>query len=97
MSLWNFFQREKPADSETTRYERLSKTGRITEGTILDTDSPTLEHVTQIFYVYSVNGADYESSHVLTEEQLSRQKNYAPGGKISIRYDPRQPGNSIVV
>lgn len=97
MPLWNLFQREKPAASETERYQRLLKTGRIAEGTILDSDSPTLEHVTQIFYVYSVNGADYESSHVLTHEQLAKQKDYAPGAKVSIRYDPRQPGNSVVV
>lgn len=97
MSLWNLFQREKPAASETDRYERLLKNGRIAEGTILDSDSPTLEQTTQIYYIYSVNGADYESSHMLTEEQQSRQKDYAPGAKVSIRYDPRQPGNSIVV
>lgn len=97
MSLRNLFRRAKAIDSEEARYERLIKNGRIAEGTILDSDSPTLEETTQIFYIYSVNGADYESSHVLTKEQQTRQKDYAPGAKVSIRYDPRQPGNSIVV
>lgn len=92
MALLKFF-REKKHDSETGRRERLLKNGRITEGRILDCD----EEVTQVFYIYSVNGADYESSEFLTEEQRLRPKDYAPGAKVSVRFDTRQPGNSIVV
>lgn len=92
MALFKF-SRARKVDSEIERRERLLKTGRITEGRILDTDDEN----TQIFYVYSVNGADYESSEPLTEEQRQRAKDYAPGAKVSVRYDPRQPGNSIVV
>lgn len=92
MGLLDFFRRRK-TDSEAERRERLLKTGRIAEGTILDSDDP----ITQIYYVYTVNGSDYESSEILTDEQRSRPLAYAPGAKISIRYDPRQPGNSVVV
>ncbi|MDQ4122340.1 MAG: hypothetical protein M3209_12950 [Acidobacteriota bacterium] len=92
MALLRFF-REKKTNSETERRERLLRNGRITEGRILDCD----EEVTQVFYIYSVNGADYESSELLTEDQRLRPENYAPGAKVSIRFDPRQPGNSIVV
>jgi hypothetical protein len=96
MGLLSFLRPQKPG-TESQRRERLLRSGRITEGRILDTDGENLEEATQIFYVYSVNGADYESSQPLTEEQLRRPADYAPGAKISVRYDPRQPGNSIVV
>ena len=92
MGLLDFFRRRK-TDSEAERRERILKTGRIAEGTILDGD----DRLSQIYYVYTVNGSDYESSEILTAEQSSRPLDYAPGAKISIRYDPRQPGNSVVV
>jgi hypothetical protein len=96
MSFWKL-SRTNETDSEVERRERLLRTGRITEGTILDTDSTEKDEITQVFYIYSVNGADYESSEKLSEEQRLRQADYAPGATVSIRYDPRQPGNSIVV
>lgn len=92
MALFRF-SRKRKNDSEAERRERLLKNGRITEGRILDCD----EEITQVFYVYTVSGADYESSEFLTEDQCERPKDYAPGAKVSIRFDPRQPGNSIVV
>jgi hypothetical protein len=92
MALFKF-SRERKTDSEIERRARLLKNGRITEGRILDCD----DEITQVFYIYSVNGADYESSEILTADQRFRPKDYAPGAKVSIRYDPRQPGNSIVV
>lgn len=92
MALFKLFRERKTA-SENDRRERLLKTGRITEGRILDSD----DEFTQVSYIYSVNGADYESSEFLTEEQRLRVNQYSPGAKVSIRYDPRQPGNSVVV
>ena len=92
MALFRF-SRKNNNNSEAERRERLLKNGRITEGRILDSD----DEITQVFYIYSVNGADYESSEYLTEDQRQRPKDYAPGAKVSIRFDPRQPGNSIVV
>lgn len=92
MALFKF-SRKRKTDSEAERRERLLKNGRITEGRILDCD----EEITQVFYIYSVNGADYESSEYLTEDQRERPKDYSPGAKVSIRFDPRQPGNSVVV
>lgn len=96
MSSWNFFSRKKP-DTEEARRERLLKTGRIAEGVIIDSDGASFEEISQVFYVYNVNGADYESSQILTAEQLQRPADYVPGARVSIRYDPRQPANSIVV
>jgi hypothetical protein len=96
MALFNF-SRRKEANSETARRATLLQRGRITEGTIIDCAGSTPEEITQIYYIYSVNGADYESSEILNEEQRGRANDYFPGAKVSVRYDPGQPGNSIVV
>lgn len=96
MGFLSLFRKKKP-DSEFERRQRLLKTGRITEGTILETDGEMQDEITQVFYFYTVNGSDYESSDWLTDEQRSHSIDYAPGSKVSIRYDPRQPGNSVVV
>ncbi len=96
MSFWNLFRREK-VTTEAENYERLRKTGRVTDGKVIDSDGANVEEITQIFYIYSVSGADYESSQFLTAGQRARPSEYAPGASVSIRYDPHQPSNSIVV
>jgi hypothetical protein len=42
-------------------------------------------------------GVQYESSQALSDVQKQRDTDYAPGKQIIVRYDPRQPANSIVV
>jgi hypothetical protein len=42
-------------------------------------------------------GVLYESSQKLNDLQQQRSFDYAPGKQIVVRYDPRQPANSIVV
>jgi hypothetical protein len=73
----------------------LSQFGRITEGTILD-ERPD-RNIEFVYFIYSANGADYESSDKLTAEQRADGARYAPGAKVTVRYDPAQPGNSILV
>jgi Protein of unknown function (DUF3592) len=90
--------RRKKDDPEGDRRARLLRNGRIAEGTIVDisgeSDSGTF---TQIFYRYEIGGVEYESSQALDPAQQQRQTDYAPGARITIRYDPHQPGNSVVV
>src|SRR5215211_4270618 len=90
--------RRKKDDAEGARRTRLLRTGRIAEGTIVDiSDESESGTFTQIFYSYEIGGVEYESSQVLDPGQQQRQTDYAPGARITIRYDPHQPGNSIVV
>jgi hypothetical protein len=42
-------------------------------------------------------GVRYETSQDLSKQQQQRDREYAPGKKITVRYDPHQPANSIVV
>ncbi len=95
MSLLDYF-RKKPED-EASRIARLSKTGRMADGRILDAVSDNEGRITEVTYTYMLAGVQYESSQPLSELQQQRSHDYAPGKQIVIRYDPRQPANSVVV
>ncbi len=95
MSFLDLFRRKH--EDEASRLARLAKTGRMADGTVLDVKPDGGGHVTHIFYRYNIAGVDYESSQELNAEQRAREGDYAAGSSIIIRYDPRQPGNSIVV
>ncbi|HLM24865.1 MAG TPA: DUF3592 domain-containing protein [Pyrinomonadaceae bacterium] len=88
--------RKKPED-EASRIARLSKTGRMADGRILDAVSDSNGRITEVTYTYTLAGVQYESSQALSELQQQRTSDYSPGNQIVIRYDPRSPANSIVV
>ncbi len=96
MGIFDLFRRKK-ADDEATRRARLLLTGRIAEGSVFDIGLDEAGAVTQIFYSYNINGVGYESSQALNHEQRRRPEDYAPGARVIVRYDPHQPGNSVVV
>lgn len=87
------FKKGVPDPAERRR--QLLSTGRITDGVILDA-GPNDDGDEVVHYLYTLNGVDFESSDVLTPQQLALPAKYAPGAKVAIRYDPRNQGNSIV-
>ena len=91
-----FRKKEEKIDLNAQRIEFLRENGRITDGTIIDTE--TLENGDEIaYYFYSVQGVDFESSEILTAEQRNDGVKYAPGAKIGVKFDPRNHANSILV
>lgn len=97
MAISNWFRRKKD-NAEAERRTRLLARGRIADdAVVLDIGTNDAGVVTHIFYRYTVNSVDYESSQMLDQEQQQREADYAPGAHIVVRYDPGQPGNSIVV
>ena len=96
MPLSNWFRRKK-ADPEVERRTRLLEKGRITEGTIIDTGNDDSGAIRQVYFHYEVSGVDYESSQLLSTEQQERAADYSPGARVTIRYDPHRPANSVVV
>ncbi|HEU4931980.1 MAG TPA: DUF3592 domain-containing protein [Pyrinomonadaceae bacterium] len=87
----------KKTEDEASRIERLSKTGRMTDGQIIDAVSDNEGRISQVTYTYMLAGVLYESSQALSPLQQQRSNDYAPGKQIVVRYDPRSPANSIVV
>jgi hypothetical protein len=87
----------KKTEDEASRIERLSKTGRMADGRIIDAVSDNDGRITEVTYTYILAGVQYESSQALSALQQQRFHDYAPGKQIVIRYDPRRPANSIVV
>ena len=94
MRILDKFKRKTDADVGQRRRDLLSN-GRITDGVIIDTDT-TPDGGEIAYYVYTLNGVDFESSELLTPEQLRDPLKYAPGAKVGVRYDPRNQGNSTL-
>ncbi|MGD9563766.1 MAG: hypothetical protein AB7F88_17105 [Pyrinomonadaceae bacterium] len=94
MGLFDFLRRKR-TDPFAGRREELLRNGRITDGIIIDTETkPNGDEV--VFYFYSLNGVDFESSELLSEEQKSDPLKFAPGAKVGVRYDPKNQGNSTL-
>ena len=95
MGLFSIFKRNSKV-TDADRKAFLMAHGRITDGIIVDNE--TKANGDEIaFYVYTLNGVDFESSELLNDEQRRKPLNYAPGAKVAIRYDPRNQGNSRLV
>ena len=96
MGILKLFQRKKDHDVLAERREHLLAHGRITDGRIIDTEiNGRGDEI--VFYLYTLNGVDFESSELLTEEQREDPLRYAPGAKVGVRYDPKNQGNSMLV
>jgi hypothetical protein len=96
MGLLDIFKRNK-SDGEAARRAALLRAGRITEGSIFDVITDDTGAITQVFYNYQINGVEYETSQLLDPDQRLRSTDYFPGARVTIRFNPRQPGNSVVV
>jgi hypothetical protein len=95
MSFLDRFRRK--TEDEPSRIARLSKTGRMTDGSIIDAVNDLNGAITHVTYSYMLAGVQYESSQALSDAQKQHDTDYAPGKQVIVRYDPRQPANSIVV
>lgn len=87
------FGKKRPSPDERRRF--LLEHGRITDGVIIDSDTH-LNGDEVVYYVYTLNGVDFESSELLTSEQRRDPLKYAPGAKVGVRYDPKNQGNSTL-
>ncbi|HEX8558302.1 MAG TPA: DUF3592 domain-containing protein [Pyrinomonadaceae bacterium] len=98
MGLRDIFKRRKgDGEAERERRDALLRGGRITEGSIFDVITDEAGAITQVFYNYEINGVEYESSQLLDAAQRARAGDYFPGARVTVRFNPRQPGNSLVV
>ena len=96
MGILRLFQRRKSYDAVAERRAHLMAHGRITDGRIIDTETNGRGDEI-VFYLYTLNGVDFESSELLSDEQRRDPLRYAPGAKVGVRYDPKNQGNSMLV
>jgi hypothetical protein len=96
MGILSFFKRKKSHDPFAERRAHLLAHGRITDGRIIDTETNGRGDEI-VFYLYTLNGVDFESSEMLSDEQRRDPLRYAPGAKVGVRYDPKNQGNSMLV
>ncbi len=96
MGILDLFRRNSKVDQLQQFRERLARSGRITDGHIIDNETTENGEII-VFYVYSVQGADFESSEILSSEQMEESIRYAPGAQVGVKYDPKHHGSSILV
>ena len=99
-----FMFRRKPKSAEELerkRREFIDTVGRITDGTVIDVQEMQPEGrkpATFLIFQYDVAGVSYEASQDVTYlRQLINLHSCRLGLPTSVRYDPQNPGNSIVV
>jgi hypothetical protein len=95
-------KRKSDDDLERERRAWLEAAGRITDGTVIDVQelAPQNNHrsAVMLIYKYDVAGVSYECSQDVT--QLRHWINLHScrlGLQTSVKYDPQNPGNSLVV
>jgi hypothetical protein len=95
--------RKRPTEAELERKRRdlLVQMGRLLDGMLLDIcemqseDGRTLEFLQ---FSYRIGGVDYECSQEITDMQdVVKAEDVRAGFPCSVRYQPGNPQNSIVV
>jgi len=96
--------RRKPKTANDLERERrtwLNTVGRITDGTVIDVqelDSDGQRAQTMLIYQYDVAGVSYEASQDVTYlRQWINLHSCRLGLPTSVKYDSRNPGNSMVI
>lgn len=106
-----FRARPDEAERERQRRVRVNLVGRLTSGEIVDVldDVPAYGAQAQakdgagklqriVVYRYTVRGVQYEASQEIAPLlSLIRPKGCLPGLPAEVKFDPANPGNSIVI
>ena len=99
---WMFLRkRPSPLEVEIARRQLLTQSGRLVDGTLLDVCEVPVDDgrlLTMLLYGYRIGGVDYECTQDVTEMQnIVDVAAVRAGFPCSVRYQPGNPQNSIVV
>jgi hypothetical protein len=100
LGFWLYGRRKTPQQIEQERRARINTTGRITDGTVIDAQELQQDGKAAQFliYQYDVGGVAYEASQDVTYlRQFVDLHSCRIGLPASVKYDPANPGNSIVI
>lgn len=100
--LWLIFRhRPTAAEIELARRTFLVQSGRLVDGMLLDLynlDGEDGRTLTLLLFNYRIGGVDYECSQDITDmQEVVQAENVRIGFPCSVRYQPGNPQNSIVV
>jgi hypothetical protein len=95
-------KRKGPQELERDRRNWLDGVGRITDGTVIDVQELQSNNghnaAVLLIYKYDVAGVSYECSQDVTYlRQWINLHSCRLGLPTSVKYDPHNPGNSLVV
>ena len=100
-NAWARSRRKTPDQRERERRMRISEMGRITDGTVIDVNEMQTNgsgELQLLIYHYDVAGVSYEASQdVSSLRHMVDLHSCRAGLMTSIKYDPGNPGNSIVI
>ncbi len=101
VGYWLRGRRKTPEQRERERRLWLSSIGRIIDGTVTDLQETSAngQGTTQLLiYTYDVAGVEYHASQDITQlRQFLDLQACRIGLPASVKYDPQNPGNSIVI
>lgn len=104
LGAYALFRRKPKAQEDLERERRnwLDGIGRITDGTVIDVQEMAAENSPRaavlLIYKYDVAGVSYECSQDVTYlRQWINLHSCRLGLPTSVKYDPQNPGNSLVV
>jgi len=83
--------RVTPEERERRRCARLVATGKITDAMLVEVGEDL------VFYSYSVGGMVYTASQDITRFLSDPAVDFSGVSAMSVKYDPRNPANSIVL
>ena len=92
---WLAHRGPTPEEREAARRTKLSAIGRIIDGTVTDA-IPSEREPRTILYEYRIAGVTYECGQDVTifHDRIGDLRVDLP---VQVRYDPHNPGNSIIV
>jgi hypothetical protein len=80
-----------PEERERQRRTRLAVSGKMGDATLVEFRDSNL------FYSYSVRGVEYTASQEVSSLIGRLPEDLSAAGAVSVKYDPRNPANSIVI
>ena len=102
-AAWFYVRSRRPSaeEMERRRRDRLATMGRITDGVLIDARTLGGEETTEVspevlIYSYRLAGVTYDCAQDVSKlpERVTGWRLDQP---LQVRYDPRNPGNSVVV
>jgi len=97
--LLRHLRRRSPEEIERLRRLSVNACGRIIPGRILEVAEPVADGPPGpiLLYEYEVAGVTYEAAQdVKAMPEIASAASFLPGQTASVKYDPKQPTNSIL-